>query len=340
MKLQFSVEKHILKFKIPAKTSRNVFDEKPHWIVKIWDKNSPEIIGIGEAAPLKYLSPDYNENLEIILKNRLEEIAWGKKTEDIDFNNLPSVKFAIESALIDLQNGGKQKYYNSDFLNGKPIPINGLVWMNNTEKMLEEAFEKSKHGFSCIKFKIGSHDFDEECKMLETFRKSEFGKNKIIRLDANGSFINDEALIKLKELSKFDVHSIEQPIGTGQFDDLEKICRESKIKIALDEELINFASLEIIDDFLKKIKPHFIIIKPTLLGGIQNSEKWIFSASKFKIGWWATSALESNIGLNIISQWVGKMNPTIYQGLGTGMLFENNFPSKSYISNGMLYFQD
>ncbi|NUM31700.1 MAG: o-succinylbenzoate synthase [Bacteroidetes bacterium] len=339
MKLQFAVEKHTLKFITPTKTSRNTFDEKLHWIIKIWDVKKPEIAGIGEAAPLQYLSPEYNQNLEITLIKKLDEIVSGKRLEDIDFCKLPSVKFAIESALIDLKNGGKQIYYNSAFLKGKPIPINGLVWMNTPNEMLKEAIEKAKLGFNCIKFKIGSHDFDEECKMIETFRKSEWGKNCIIRLDANGAFENDEALKKISELSKFKIDSIEQPVKPGQFDVLENICRNSKVKIALDEELINIDDFENIDQFLKLIRPQIIIIKPTLLGGIAESEKWIAKSKKYEIDWWATSALESNIGLNIISQWVGKSKPVLHQGLGTGKLYKNNFAIKSNISNGQLYYR-
>ncbi len=338
MKLCYSVELHKLKFKKPAKTSRNVFEEKLHWIVKLWVKKNPEIIGIGEAAPLEFLSPDYDEDLGSIIESKLDQLVEGEKFEDLDFDELPSVKFAIESALLDLENGGKQIYFNSEYLTGKPIAINGLVWMNDLDEMLKEAIAKTALGFECIKFKVGSHDFDAECRFLEQFRNTQQGKNVTIRLDANGAFMADEALEKLKEFSRFNIHSIEQPIKAGDWDDMAKICKDSKIAIALDEELISIKSPER-HDLLKHICPQYIILKPTLLGGFIESDHWISLANKNKIGWWATSALEANIGLNAIAQWVGKHNTILPQGLGTGLLYQNNFEPKSEIKGGNLYFK-
>ncbi len=339
MELQYSVQLHKLTFKKPAKTSRNVFEEKLHWIVKLWDKKSPEIIGIGEAAPLEFLSPDYDEDSGNIIESKLDQLVEGEKFEDLDFDELPSVKFAIESALLDLENGGKQIYFNSEYLTGKPIPINGLVWMNDLDEMLKEAVAKAGIGFGCIKFKVGSHDFDAECRFLEQFRNTHQGKNVTIRLDANGAFLADEALEKLKEFSRFNIHSIEQPIKAGDWDDMAKICKDSKIAIALDEELISIKSSER-QDLLKHISPHYIILKPTLLGGFKESDHWISLANRHKIGWWATSALEANIGLNAIAQWVGKYNTILPQGLGTGLLYQNNFEAKSEIKGGNLYYKN
>ncbi len=339
MKLNYSVELHKLKFKKPAKTSRNVFEEKLHWIVNVWEIKTPAIIGIGEAAPLEFLSPDYSEDLGEIIENKLEQLVEGVKFEDLDFDELPSVKFAIECALLDLENGGKQIYFYSDYLTGKPIPINGLVWMGDLDEMLKEAITKASAGFECIKFKIGSFDFDAECRFLEQFRNTQEGKNVTIRLDANGAFEPDEALEKLKELERFNVHSVEQPIRAGQWDEMAKVCMDSKIAIALDEDLIGIKDNEC-HELLRQIKPQYIILKPTLLGGFKASDIWITLANKNKIGWWATSALEGNYGLNAIAQWVGKYNTILPQGLGTGLLYENNFPAKSEIKAGRLYYWD
>jgi len=338
MQLNYSIELHKLKFNKPAKTSRNVFEEKQHWLVKIWDITKPEVIGIGEAAPIELLSPDYSNDLGQIIESKLDQLIDGLRFEDLDFEKLPSVKFAIESALLDLENGGKQIYFKSNYLAGKPIPINGLVWMNNLNEMLEEAVTKVDYGFECIKFKVGSHDFDAECRFLEQFRKTKQGKNVTIRLDANGAFLPNEALEKLNDLNRFNIHSIEQPIKANQMDDMAKICKESKINIALDEELIGISTNEQIK-MLKVIKPQFIILKPTLLGGFKDSDQWISLANNFNIGWWATSALEGNYGLNAIAQWVGKFDINLYQGLGTGTLYENNFKTFSEIRNGELFYK-
>ncbi len=339
MKLGYSVECHNLKFIKPVKTSRNSFEEKNHWVIKIWNKKNPDCVGIGEAAPLELLSPDFRDNLGSIIEGFLLELAENKAIEELDLEPFPSVKFAIECAFLDLRNGGKQVYFESNYLSGSPILINGLVWMNELDEMLKEGIAKAEAGFKCIKFKIGQHDFDAECRLIEKFRNTIQGKNTVIRLDANGAFRMDDALEKLKELHRFHIHSIEQPIMAGHWDEMAKICMDSKIDIALDEELIGVQYNER-QKLLKHILPHFIILKPTLLGGFAECEHWISLAKKGDIGWWATSALESNIGLNAIAQWVGKCNTHLHQGLGTGKLYKTNFESKSDISEGRLIYKN
>jgi o-succinylbenzoate synthase len=339
MNIHYSVQLHPLIFNKPAKTSRNVFEKKLHWIVRIWNKNNPSIVGIGEAAPIELLSPDFLPDLDLILLNKLEELESVNHLNDIDLSSFPSIKFALECALLDLANGGKQIYYSSNYLNGNPIPINGLVWMNTLDEMLEEAYLKVQQGYNCIKFKIGSYDFDSECRLLESFRHSSLGKSAIIRLDANGAFDKDDALLKIKELNRFKVHSIEQPIKAGQWEDMAKICKDAIIPIALDEELIGVKP-NLRNQLLTFINPQYLIIKPTLIGGFMESEAWINEAKIKNIGWWATSALEGNIGLNAIAQWVGKFNPILPQGLGTGLLYKNNFESRSEIMAGKLYYKN
>ena len=337
MALKFKVESHKLIFKKPAKTSRNVFEEKLHWIIKIWKTSQPGIIGTGEAAPIEFLSPDFSISLDSIISKKIDLLNKGVRFEDLELDEFPSVKFAIDCALRDLNNGGNQVYFESDYLKGKALPINGLVWMNDLDEMYNEAIDKAMLGFQCIKFKIGSHDFDLECRLIEKFRQSLLGKKCIIRLDANGAFYEDEALEKLKELSRFSIHSVEQPIKPGILDSMAKICKDSLIPIALDEELIS-VKFENQFNLLKTIQPQFLILKPTLLGGFYQCDNWILLANKLNIGWWATSALESNIGLNAIAQWVGKFNVSLPQGLGTGLLYKNNFNSKSIIVDGNLFY--
>jgi o-succinylbenzoate synthase len=337
--LEYSVEKHILKLHKPAKTSRNVFEAKTHWLVKVWQSQQKDIIGVGEAAPLEFLSPDFQADLEVEITKTLNLLQQGHTLESLALQGLPAVKFAIESAMLDLATGGKQIYFQSDYLRGRPIAINGLVWMNDLDAMLEEAFQKVKDGFDCIKFKVGSHDFDAECRFLERFRKQHPASQIQIRLDANGAYLPDEALAQLKTLSRFEIHSIEQPIKKGQFDAMAKLCSDSKIPIALDEELIGVDVYKNGQTLLKEIKPQYLILKPTLLGGFANSNQWIELAEQLNIGWWVTSALEGNIGLNALSQWVGSLNTTMPQGLGTGMLYQNIFPAVSQIYRGKLYYK-
>lgn len=329
MKLQ--VFQYELKFRKPAVTSRNVFETRTAYFIKLSEGNK---YGWGEAGPLSLLSIDDLPDFDIQLKQFSEQ--WFLRRESFNFSewqHLPSAVFALESAIAQLNQD--HSIFTNSFSNGIPITINGLVWMDSVENMYQSALQKFQMGFRCLKFKIGAQDFDAECRMLEKIRRDLNAFKLEIRLDANGAFENGDALEKIKDLSRFEIHSIEQPIKAGQLDSMAKICRDAKIRIALDEELIgvnskNMASL------LRIINPNFIILKPTLIGGFSMSDLWIAAAKKMNIGWLATSALESNIGLNAIAQWVSQYNPDMPQGLGTGSLYENNIPSPLIQENSEL----
>ncbi len=335
----FSYSKHILSFQKPAKTSRGEYIEKPSWLLQLSQENTS---GVGEASPLWDLSVDGKKDIDTILRgiphelseqdilNLLEEWQPGSNS------SLPSLRFALHCAYLDLKNGGSGTWCNTNFTHKtKGIPINGLVWMNDIESMEKEALSKIKQGFRCIKFKVGALDFDSECKLLERIRK-EFTSNQLeIRLDANGAFSVDTALEQLKDLSRFNIHSIEQPIYPG-LEIMEKLCRESAIDIALDEELIGMA-VGSASVYLSKLKPKYLILKPTLLGGLDICDAWIKVAESAGIGWWSTSALEGNIGLYAIAQWVSEKENLRYQGLGTGSLFVENFPSKTEVKGEELW---
>jgi L-alanine-DL-glutamate epimerase-like enolase superfamily enzyme len=217
----------------------------------------------------------------------------------------------------------------------KGIPINGLVWMNNIQEMENEALSKIEAGFDVIKIKVGALDFDEECRLLERIRKKHNAFKITLRLDANGAFDTDTALEQIKELSSFEIHSIEQPIKPGQ-EELEMVCRQTKIPIALDEELIGF-ELDKANSFIQKTKPSYLILKPTLLGGLDRADSWVSVAQKNNIGWWSTSALEGNIGLYDIALWASSHQNSLPQGLGTGSLFVENFPAKTKIIKNTLF---
>ncbi|MEG0851889.1 MAG: o-succinylbenzoate synthase, partial [Flavobacterium sp.] len=220
------------------------------------------------------------------------------------------------------------------------IPINGLVWMGSPEFMKQQIADKISNGFNCIKIKIGAIDFNEELNLIAEIRR-DFSPEMIeIRVDANGGFDSIDALDKINQLSEFKIHSIEQPIKQNQYDSMAELCKTTSIPIALDEELIGVTNLQDKENLLLKIKPQYIILKPSLVGGFKGSQEWIDIAEKLGIGWWVTSALESNVGLNAIAQWTFTLENNMPQGLGTGGLFTNNFHTNLYVKNGHLWFDD
>jgi L-alanine-DL-glutamate epimerase-like enolase superfamily enzyme len=229
--------------------------------------------------------------------------------------------------------------FPSAFTKGqKSIPINGLIWMGNEAFMKQQIETKLAEGFHCLKLKIGAIDFDEELKLLDFIRLNFTPEQVEIRVDANGAYDKTEALNKLNQLSGFKLHSIEQPIQKNNTDSMSELCKTSPIPIALDEELIGVFSFEEKEQLLVKIKPQYIILKPSFVGGFRGTNEWISLAEKYQIKWWITSALESNIGLNAIAQWTYLKQNKMPQGLGTGALYTNNFECQLEVSNGQLWF--
>lgn len=336
--------KHTLNFRFDAGTSRGVLRNKDSYFLKIFQKDQPDVFGIGEAGPLKGLSIDFG----VVAERKILEIVdfINLSSGSIDFEGLintlekfPSVRFALETALFDFQNNGKRKIFkNSFFENQRPIGINGLVWMGGKEFMQQQIKEKIDAGFDTIKLKIAALNFEEELNIIKNLRK-EFSPSLItLRLDANGGFSKTDAMEKLNRLSDFQIHSIEQPIEVNQVDEMEFLCQKSPIPIVLDEELINPTMGK--NKLLEIIKPQYIILKPSLMGGISGSREWINIAEKNNIKWWITSALESNIGLNAICQFAAEFpNNLLPQGLGTGQLYHNNFDSPLKVENGQISYR-
>jgi o-succinylbenzoate synthase len=343
MQLQAGFVKRVFHFNFDARTSRGKMRDKTSWFIKVWESANPEVLGIGECGPLPGLSPDDRPDFETQLAAFLEQVP--KYNTDIrQIANyipfgFPSIRFGLETALLDLANGGKRILYENDFLTGTRIPINGLVWMGDMDLMLQQVSIKIAQGYRCIKIKVGGLNFEKECDLLHYIRRKYFRENIIIRLDANGAFKPDDALYKLKELSKFNVHSIEQPVKPG-FADLADLCRTSPIPIALDEELIGVEVSSDKENLLKRINPAFIILKPTLHGGLLSCEEWIVLAERLNIGWWMTSALESNIGLNAICQFTARYKPILHQGLGTGQLYDDNIESPLTVADGEIFYHE
>jgi o-succinylbenzoate synthase len=330
--LQATFKKYQLHFNAPVLTSRGKMEVKNGYFLFITDG---EKTGTGECSFIEGHSRDNLENYEAKLQQVCKEITSVANAADIT-EEFPSIAFGLETALLDLRNGGNKILFESGFTKGQSkIPINGLVWMGSKEFMHEQIQKKLDDGFKCIKIKVGAIDFTQETELL-AFIRSQFPADIIeIRLDANGAFKPDDVFKKLELLSKFHIHSIEQPVKQGQTDLMQKVCAESPVPVCLDEELIQPQELNK-RELLDAIKPQYIILKPSLLGGFAVCNEWIELAAENKIGWWATSALESNIGLNAIAQWVYTKQTNMVQGLGTGQLYKNNISSPLYISRGEL----
>ncbi|MCS6820355.1 MAG: o-succinylbenzoate synthase [Microscillaceae bacterium] len=349
MPLQATYQKYLLRFKFEAGTSRGSYTQKNTYFLKIWDTTHPTLQGIGEAAPLAKLSPDDRPDFENFLQHLCQQLNGLELQPDVEFllnlaenfvpDDFPSVRFALETALLDWLNQGKRIIFPSDFTKGKhAIRINGLIWMGKKDFMLTQIEEKIKQNFTCLKLKIGALDFEQELEILSHIRQHFDSQTISIRLDANGAFQPNEALAKLERLAQFDIHSIEQPIAPEQEESMRFLCQNSPIPIALDEELIGKTETMLRNELLQYLKPAYIILKPTLLGGIQATKEWIQLAENQGIGFWLTSALEANIGLNAIAQLTATVPHQLPQGLGTGQLYHNNIPSPLTLKSEFLYY--
>ncbi len=332
--LKASFKKYALQFKIPSGTSQGVLKAKETYYLILSDS---EKMGVGECGLFKGLSiddrPDYEEKLQWVCNH----IHLGEKKLYSELVDFPSIQIGIETAFKSFKSNNKFELFPSEFTRGEQsIQINGLVWMGDQTFMKQQIAEKLKNGFRCIKMKIGAIDFKAEIDLLKSVRKEYAASDIELRVDANGAFTPSGALEKLKVLSDLRIHSIEQPIKKGQWQEMARLCEDTPLPIALDEELIGIVSDERKQELLYTINPQYIILKPSLIGGFKGCDYWISLAENKKIGWWITSALESNIGLNAISQYTFLKKSTLPQGLGTGSLFTNNIPSPLIISNGKL----
>ena len=327
---------YILNFKVPSGTSRGVLNTKETYFIEIFEGDKK---GIGECSLFRGLSFDDDDDYENALEWACRNINLKLEELQEELVNHPSIIFGIEQALLNLEHQG-DLYFPSEFTEGKDsIKINGLIWMGDSDYMQSQIEEKIKNNFTCIKLKIGT-DWDSEKEILKSLRQK-FPKNKIeLRVDANGAFSPEQAKIVLQELAALDIHSIEQPIKAGDWEAMAELCKNTPTPIALDEELIGILNYESKKELLKIIKPQYIILKPSLIGGFSGSDEWIELAEQNNIGWWITSALESNIGLNAIAQYTYiKKNP-MPQGLGTGSLFTNNFETPLFLKGENLWYKN
>ncbi|MGV8092750.1 MAG: o-succinylbenzoate synthase [Mangrovibacterium sp.] len=329
------VRKKILQFKRPAGTSRGVYQNRTVWYLLLEENGKT---GIGECAPLPGLSRETPEQVEGLLKEITAAPHVFTAQPEL-LSEVPSVRFALETAWLDLQKGGKQILFPSEFTSGQQgIPVNGLIWMGDRADQEAQIHEKLEAGFRCIKIKIGSLYFEEELNLLEIIRTLGCSYVLTLRTDANGAFTPEEAQAKLDRLAPYEIHSIEQPIAAGNPEQMARLCNETPIPIALDEELIGVNSRNSKEELLETIRPQFLVLKPSLHGGFSGCDEWIELAEQRSIGWWITSYLESNIGLNAIAQWTFSKQVKMHQGLGTGQLFTNNTDSPLEMRDEQLWF--
>ncbi len=349
MSLIADFHKHTLDFRFDAGTSRGVLTQHDSYLIRLRDTSQDAVVGYGECAPLPGLSIDYRPDFE----NQLTQVCQAFNEPDLelfDWNmsiilhqlispRLPSIFFGFETAMRDYLSGGKRLIVENGFWQGQTrIPINGLVWMGSPAFMQAQIDDKLAAGYTTLKLKIGALNFEQECALLAGIRARYTPDQITLRVDANGAFHPDEALAKLEQLAQYELHSIEQPIRAGQPDQMAHLCRHSPIPIALDEELIGCMEYVPKLRLLKTIQPQYIILKPTLLGGLTHCDEWIEHAKRLGIGYWLTSALESNIGLNAIAQYAAGLHSALPQGLGTGQLYHNNIDSPLTIEQGELWY--
>jgi o-succinylbenzoate synthase len=333
-----SYKKYILNFKQASGTSRGILKTKETWFLIL---NSNRKQGVGECGVFRGLSVDDKPNYEDKLKWVCTNIHLGLIDLLKELFEYPSIQFGLEMAFKSLESQTPFELFPSKFTQGKDsMSINGLIWMGSEAFMKQQIKDKIDEGFSCIKLKIGAINFQTELDLLKSIRKEFSSKDMELRVDANGAFSASEALEKLKILSDFNLHSIEQPIKQGQIESMAKLCKETPLPIALDEELIGVFTVTKKQELLQIINPQYIILKPSLVGGFKGSDEWITCAKQSNIGWWITSALESNVGLNAIAQYTYTKHSSLPQGLGTGGLFTNNFDCPLQVKNGTLRYNN
>lgn len=379
MAIEALVYHYKLHFKEPAMTSRGTYLDHDVWYLVLQDQEKG-YRAVGECAPLPDLSPEYMQFRKagsfpeasvakaygLLVAQEFARFvrAWAQLSPKGDhlssevelrailspeMQATPALCFALESVHqqwrrcqeVGAQGSNVWQLWPSAFSAGESgIPINGLIWMGNFEEMSARIASKLEQGFRCVKLKIGAIEFERELELLAAIRKR-FSKDTLqLRVDANGAFSPEEAMEKLERLSAFDLHSIEQPIKQGQWQKMAELCAHSPLPIALDEELIGISSRAKREQLLFAIHPQYIVLKPSLHGGLSGTLEWIEEAQRLNICYWLTSALESNIGLNVLAQWIAKYEPKLPQGLGTGQLYTNNVPLPLQVKGDELWEND
>ncbi|MBL7965046.1 MAG: o-succinylbenzoate synthase [Flavobacteriales bacterium] len=329
-----------LKPRFELGTSKGTITQRTVWYLMAWDEARPDVIGMGEAA----LFPGHSKEFPADVRTKLLELCadtrnWRARLSD-DLADVPSVRFAVEQCLSDLEHQGSKVHMASAFTLGEQgIPINGLVWMGDKATMHKRIREQLNAGFHTVKMKIGAIGVADELDLLREVRREYKASEVALRVDANGAFTAANVMNVLQRLSDLEIHSIEQPVPPGLYEVMAEVCASSPVPIALDEDLIGLNRADVKRDLLEQVKPHYIVIKPSLVGGWDAAREWITKAEERGIGWWITSALESNIGLNAIAQFTATLPFEGAQGLGTGSVYLNNIPSPLEVADGTLHYR-
>ena len=336
--IRASYIKHNLNFKRPAGTSRGVLQQKACWYVVL--TGEADVKGLGEVSFIPGLSVEDPHEIEIQIDHVCKLINRGELNPAADLPALPGLRFALETALLDMNQGGSRLLYPSDFTKGlEGIPTNGLIWMGDPQQMKKQIRDKLEIGFRVLKMKVGALEVDSEIEILRGIR-TEYGVDDLeIRLDANGAWSFEQAPEIMESFAEFGIHSVEQPIKAGLTGEMAELCANGVLPIALDEELIGISSKRNRAWLLEQIRPAYVILKPGLIGGFGVAEEWVGLAEKQGVGWWITSALESSVGLNAIAQWTHNLNVTMPQGLGLGTLYTNNLPSPLEMERDSLWYR-
>jgi len=337
--LTAAYSRYSLAFKKPAGTSRGNLYSQHNYFLRLMSRDAPDRFGVGECGPLVGLSIDDRPDFEAHLAHICAEINQGRPLADFDLADFPALAFGLETAYLDLQGGGQHLLFDTPFSRGQAaLRLHGLIWMADRAGLLKQIQQKMAEGFRVLKLKVGALAFADECAVLATIREAYSPEQVEIRLDANGAFNPEIAPARLEQLAQYAIHSIEQPLKPGQWSALADLCAHSPVDIALDEELIGLKTKADKRTLLETVKPQYLVLKPTLIGGLAAAEAWIALAETFGAGWWVNSALESNIGLNAIAQWTSSLNTAVVQGLGSGQLYRNNIPSPlNLVKTGLVY---
>ncbi len=331
---------HTLEPRFELGTSKGPIHARTVWYLIAWDHERPELRGIGEAALFPGHSHEFPADVRTKLLELCEDTSNWEARLRADLMDVPSVRFAVEQCMRDLEAGGTKQLFPSEFTLGRQgIPINGLVWMGDKATMRERISEQIEAGNQCIKMKIGAIGIEDELDLLRAVRKEHPAAELTLRVDANGAFNARNVMPVLHQLADLEVHSIEQPVPPGLHETMAELCATTPVPIALDEELIGMNRPDVKRDLLDMIKPQYIVIKPSLVGGWHSTQEWIDLAREREIGWWLTSALESSIGLNAIAQFAATLHVELPQGLGTGKVYRNNIPSPLVPGKGMIRYQ-
>ncbi len=332
-------QKRILKFRDPAGTSKGILKTKPSWFVYFYDEENPDYKGVGECSVIPGLSIDDEDKIEPTLADICKSVNLGDYNFEDTLPEFPAIQFALETALSDYKVKGSKVLFPSDFTKGrKGIVINGLIWMGDIHSMKQQIEYKIEKGYRCVKLKIGALNFDEEYNLIKRIRNTYSEADIEIRVDANGAYSPERAYENMGKLAALDIHSIEQPILPSQIYEMAELCRKAPIPVALDEELFGIRPFENKQKLVEIIRPHYLVLKPSMLGGFRETEQWVSIAEELNIGWWVTSALESNIGLNAIAQWCYQLGVSIPQGLGTGNLYIDNIISPLTLNGEKLFY--